>query len=159
MQEPVFGKVPFLLLKIHNANQSYSYQFDAYNLMNYLEFVSDRYASVHIFHNFQGILFNRLPLIKKLKLREVASFKAVFGGLSKNNNPFLNNNAGLFVFPMDAQGRQTTYTLDKEPYMEASFGISNLFRFFRLDYVMRLNYLSHPDISKWGIRFNFVFQF
>lgn len=155
----VFGKVPFLLLKIHNANQSYSYQFDAYNLMNYLEFVSDRYASVHIFHNFQGILFNRLPLIKKLKLREVASFKAVFGGLSKNNNPFLNNNAGLFVFPMDAQGRQTTYTLDKEPYMEASFGISNLFRFFRLDYVMRLNYLSHPDISKWGIRFNFVFQF
>lgn len=145
-----FGTVPFPLLTVHRANQTYAYQLESYNLMNFLEFVSDKYASVNVTHTFGGFFFNRIPLLRRLKWREMLSFKALWGGLDEANRPTADN--GLLHFPTDANGTPLTYTLEKQPYMEASVGIGNIFKLLRVDYVRRLNYLDHPNAPSWGIR-------
>jgi len=138
------------LLTIHRANQTYSYQLDSYNLMNFLEFVSDHYASVNVDHNFNGFFFNKIPLIKKLKLREAVSFKALFGGLRAENNP--NNDPSLLQFPRNEAGEARTFELGRQPYMEGSVGIGNIFKILRVDMVKRFNYLNNPEVSEYGIR-------
>jgi hypothetical protein len=153
----IFGTLPFPLLKIHRANQTYAYQLESYNLMNFMEFVSDKYASVNVTHSFGGFFFNRLPLLRKLKLREMVSFKGLWGGLDEKNKPTPEN--GLFYVPTDANGTPLTYSLEKEPYMEASVGVGNIFKVLRVDYVRRLNYLDLPNAPKWGIRARFKVEF
>jgi len=153
----IFNKLPFPLLDIHHANQSYALQLESYNLMNYLEFVSDHYASINIDHHFNGLFFNRIPLIDKLKWREVVSFKSLWGGLRSENNPA--NDPSLFQFPVRDNGRTITHSLDNGPYMEASAGIENIFKLVRLDVVRRLSYLDNPEAPKWGIRARVKFQF
>ena len=154
----IFGKVPFPLLDIHRANQSYAYQLNAYNLMNFMEFVSDNYAAVNTDLYFNGFFFNKIPLIKRLKLREVGSFKILWGGIRDENNPAKNQE--LFYFPkLASSGVPTTYSLSKTPYIEASVGIANIFKILRVDVVKRFAYLDHPDISTWGIRTRVKFDF
>lgn len=152
-----FGQVPFPLLTIHRANQTFAYQLNSYNMMNFLEFVSDRYASFTWVHHFMGIVFNRIPLLKKLKFREVASFKVLFGGVRSENNPLLNSS--LFAYPT-LNGVTSTFALDPtKPYMEASVGVENIFNILRVDFVKRLSYLDNPGISPYGIRTRFRFDF
>ena len=154
----IVGKnIPFPLLTIHRANQTYAYQLNSYNLMNFLEFVSDHYASLDVQYYMNGFLLNKIPLIKKLKLREVFSFKAVVGGLRNENNPAMG--ASVFKFPVDNDGRAISYTLEKQPYMEGSIGIANIFKILRVDLVKRFNYLDHPTVSEWGIRARFRLDF
>ena len=153
----IFGKLPYPLLDIHHANQTYSLQLESYNMMNYLEFVSDHYASINIDHHFNGFIFNKIPLLQALKLREVVSFKSLWGGVRQENNPA--NNPSLLQFPLDGNGKPITYTLDNGPYMEASAGIENIFKVLRLDVVRRLSYLDHPDAPVWGVRARVVVQF
>jgi hypothetical protein len=155
-----FGRVPYPLLILHRANQTFFYQQESFNLMNYLEFVSDHYASVNIYHNFQGFFFNRIPLIKKLQWREVFTLKALWGGVNKFNTPDADNH--LIRLPTDViDGKEVpiTYTLGGKPYLEASVGIGNIFHLIRIDYVQRLNYLDHPGVSSWGIRGKVKFEF
>jgi hypothetical protein len=146
----LFGQVPYPLLDIFHANQTYSYQIYSYNLMNFLEFVSDQYESINIDQHFNGFFFNKIPLLKKLKWRETASFKSIWGGLSSTNNPSLH--PSLYQFPVASNGEPITYALGKTPYMEGSVGIENIFKFVRIDLVHRFTYLDHPDVAKWGIR-------
>jgi hypothetical protein len=153
----IFGKLPYPLLTIHRANQSYAYQLDSYNLMNFLEFVSDRYASINIDHNFNGFIFNKVPLLKKLKLREVAAFKVLWGGLRPENNPY--NDPSLIQFSKDNQNLPITYTLGRRPYMEGSIGIGNIFKIIRIDLVKRFTYLNNPNVAEWGVRGRFKFDF
>lgn len=153
----VFGTVPYPLLEIHRANQTYSYQLQAYNLMNFLEFASDKYLALNIQHNFGGFFFNKIPLLRRLKWREVLSFKGLYGGLDDKNRP--SNSNGLLKFPIDDQGRTVTNTLENRPYIEASVGIANIFKLFRVDYVRRLTYTDLPGVSKWGIRARFKLDF
>ncbi|GAB2572839.1 DUF5686 and carboxypeptidase-like regulatory domain-containing protein [Spirosoma areae] len=153
----IFGQAPFPLLTIHRANQTYAYQLNSYNLMNFLEFVSDHYASLSIDHSFNGFFFNKIPLLKKLKWREAVSVKALYGGLRSENDP--RQNPALYQFPVDALGIPYTYTLTKTPYIEASVGVANVLKFFRIDLVKRLNYLDHPNVSQWGIRTRATFDF
>lgn len=152
-----FGQVPFPLLMIHRANQTYSYQLQSYNLMNFLEFVSDQYASVNIDHTFNGFIFNKIPLLKKAKLREFVTMKVLYGKVRDENMP--ENNPNLLSFPTFADGQQATYTLERKPYIEASVGVGNIFNFFRIDVVKRLSYLEHPNVSDIGIRGRFKFDF
>jgi hypothetical protein len=151
-----FGSVPYLLLNIHRANQSYSYDNHSYNLMNFLEFASDQYAAVFVDHCFYGFFFNKIPLLKKLKFREVVSFKALYGGITDQNNP--NLHPDLFKFPT-SNGTPLTYSLEKKPYMEVGVGVSNIFRVFRVDYIQRLSYLNNPGVTSSGIRFSYKFDF
>ena len=153
----VFGQVPYPLLVAHRANQTYAYQLESYNLMNFLEFVSDKYFSINAYHNFGGFFFNRIPLLKKLKWREVVTAKALWGGLDDRNRPSKEN--GLLLFPVDDQGNTITYTLEKKPYVEASVGVANIFKVVRIDLVRRLTYLDHPGISKTGVRMRFKLEF
>jgi hypothetical protein len=153
----IFNQLPFPLLYIHRANQTYSYQLNSYNMMNFLEFVSDHYAGVNIDHHFNGFLFNRVPLLKKLKLREIVAAKVLFGGLRNENVPSKNNN--LYLFPTDNNGVPITYSLNRGPYVEGSIGIGNIFKLFRVDLVKRFTYLDHPGIQNWAILGRFKLDF
>ena len=141
----VWSEVPYPLLILPNANMSYTIQPETYTNMNPLEFINDEYASWDLTYYMNGNLLNRIPLIKKLRWREVFCFRGLWGNLTDKNTPSLNNK-GLFPFP------EETYQMGKEPYMEASVGIENIFNAIRVDYVWRLNYLDHPGIQKNGIR-------
>lgn len=150
------GKVPFPLLDIHHANQTYALQLQSYNLMNFQEFVSDHYAALNIDQNFNGFLFNKVPFLKKLKLREVISYKILYGGVRAENNPA--NDPALLQFPT-RDGVPFTYTLNNGPYQEGSIGIANIFKVLRLDYVERFSYLDHPYAARHGVRALVIIQF
>ena len=153
----IFGQVPYPLLNIFRANQTYAYDLYSYNLMNFLEFVGDHYESINIDQHFQGYFFNKIPLFNKLKWREVASFKGIWGGVSNENNPLLHPN--LYQYPVDGNGQPITHALGSTPYIEASVGIENIFKFVRIDLVRRFTYLDQPDVAKWGIRTLVQFDF
>lgn len=153
----IFGEVPYPLLTIHTANQTYSYQLENYNLMNFLEFASDQYTSVMIDHCFNGFFLNKVPLVKRMKLREMLSCKILYGDISSNNNP--NNNSSLYKLPKEMDGTPITYTLGSKPYIEGSVGISNLFKFFRVDLVKRFTYLDNPHVTPLGVRVRFKIDF
>jgi len=126
--------------------------------MNFLEFVSDRYAAFNLDFHFNGFFLNKVPFLRKLKLREVASAKVLYGGLSNNNNPTLNNMQ--LKFPTDeVTGNASTFILNNKPYIEVSVGLGNIFKILRVDIVKRLSYLNNPDISTWGIRTKIRFDF
>lgn len=153
----VFGKVPYPLLTVHRANQTFGYRFMAYNLMNFMEFVSDRYITSYMEHNFYGFFLNKIPLIKKLKLREYITCKVLYGQISEQNQPKVGSN--LFELPRFADGRPLTYSLEKKPYIEGSIGIGNIFKVLRVDVVRRFTYLEHPETSKYGVRIAGALQF
>ena len=121
--------------------------------MNFLEFVSDQYVSLNVDHCFNGFIFNKIPLLKKLKLRELITCKVLYGGLNKINNPDYQDD--LFKFPVNNYGIPLTYTFTKQPYIEASIGVSNILRVFRVDLIKRFTYLNHPNVSGIGIRIQF----
>lgn len=149
--------LPFPLLSIHRANQTYAYQLNSYNLMNFLEFVSDHYAAVNVQYYMNGFLFNKIPLLKRLKLREVFSFKGIWGGLREENNPAYNDY--VFRFQQNESGVPITYTLHNTPYIEASAGIANIFKLLRVDVVKRFTHLDNPEVAEWGIRARFRLDF
>lgn len=149
--------LPFPLLTMHRANQSYAYQLNSYNLMNFLEFVSDRHAAINVQYYMNGFLFNKIPMLKRLKLREVFSFKGIYGGLRDTNNPDLNEQ--VYAWQTNLDGRQSSFTFGRDPYMEASFGVANIFKVLRVDAVKRLNYLDHPQAPNWGIRARIKVEF
>lgn len=153
----IFGTVPYPLLTVHRANQTFGYRFMAYNLMNFMEFVSDKYASVNIEQSFYGFFLNKVPLVRKLKLREYATLKVLYGTVSEQNQP--KNGSGLYEFPKYADGTPLTYSLDKRPYIEGSIGIGNIFKLLRVDLVRRFTYLEHPETDKYGIRVAAQLQF
>jgi hypothetical protein len=118
--------------------------------MNYLEFVSDRYVSLWIDYSANGFFLNKIPLLRRLKLREVATIKALYGELSSQNNPA--KHADLLKLPVQDNGVPMTYSLDGTPYIEGSVGIANIFKILRIDFVKRFTHLDNPDVSEWGIR-------
>ena len=142
----VWNKVPYPLLVLPNANLSYTIQPESYTNMNAMEFLSDEYVSWDMTYFMNGFLLNRIPVIKKLKWREVLAFRGMWGHLSDKNNPKYGGE-GLYLFP------NGSYTFGREPYMEMGVGIENIFKFLRLDYVWRLTYKDHPDIQTHGVRF------
>ena len=113
--------------------------------MNFFEFISDRYATLMVTHHFDGYFLNKIPLFRKLKWREVLTYRTVAGSLNDKNRREM-------VMPSDF------YELN-QPYMEVAGGVENIFKIFRVDAMWRLNYLDHPDIAKFGIRAAFEIQF
>lgn len=153
----VFGKVPYPLLTVHRANQTFGYRFLAYNLMNFMEFVSDRYVSVNMEHNFYGFFVNKIPILRRLKLREYITCKVLYGQITEQNRP--RPGSGLYELPTYADGSPLTYSLEARPYIEGSIGIGNIFKVIRLDLVRRFTYLDHPETSKFGVRIAAAVQF
>ena len=152
----VWNKVPFPLLIIPNANLSYTIQRESYALMNAMEFFNDEYASWDLTYYMNGLIFNRLPLIRKLNWREVVGFRGMFGNLSEKNRPDNANTGSLYKFPYEDE---TYHYLGGTPYMELSLGVENIFRVLRVDYVRRLTYRNYPGIDKEGVRIQLHMQF
>lgn len=134
----IFGTLPYPLLELHKGNETYGYDIYAFNLMNYYEFISDTYASLAVTHHFDGFFLNKVPLFRRLKLREVASGKAVIGTISDSNLIYSNLPFGMT-------------TLHK-PYVEGGIGIENILKIFRIDALWRMTHLQNDNIAKYGIR-------
>lgn len=129
-----WNKVPFPLLIMPAANLSYILQRETFNLINNMEFLNDRYASLDVSWDLNGKIFNRIPLLKKLKWREAIGFKMLYGHLTDKNNPMKHpGDSELFLFPT-RDGRPTSFVMDpKTPYMECSVGIHNIFKILHID--------------------------
>ncbi|WP_341221574.1 DUF5686 family protein [Polaribacter atrinae] len=145
-----FGEVPLGLLSVAPGNQTYFIFNNTFNLLNFYEFVTDRYASFHLEHNFNGRIFSRIPLLKKTKLRTVIGFKTFLGDIS-DKNIALNTTGNSFQIPLTAPSQ--------EPYYEYSVGVANIFKILRVDFNFRGNYFDNSEARKFGItaglRFNF----
>lgn len=152
----VWNKVPFPLLITPNANLSYTIQDESFWLMNAMEFFNDEYASWDLTYYMNGLVFNRLPLIRKLNWREVISCRGMFGNLSDKNRPDPANTGSLFKFPYE---NDEYHFLDSTPYVEVAVGIENIFRVLRIDYVRRMTYRDYPGIDKNGFRIKLHVQF
>ncbi|MBR3619192.1 MAG: carboxypeptidase-like regulatory domain-containing protein [Bacteroidaceae bacterium] len=162
-----WNKVPFPMLFTPQSNLSYFVQFDSwsFNMLRNMEFLNDRYVSLLVNWSFDGKILNRIPLLKKLKLREYVGFKMLYGHLTDRNNPFENpTDNDLFRFPT-RDGYQTSFVMGNKPYMELSVGISNIFKVLTIQYVRRLNYTDMPAVPggdklhKNGVRFAVDFKF
>jgi hypothetical protein len=155
-----WDQVPFPLLILPAANLSYITQPETFNLINNMEFLNDRYASLNLSYDMNGKLFNRIPLIKKLKWRETFHFRALFGKLTDKNNPNYNIGDGdLFLFPT-RNGDISSFAMDpKIPYLETSIGVYNILKLLHIEYVRRLTYLDNSGINKHGIRFMVLMVF
>ncbi len=144
-----FGEVPLGLLSVVPGNQSYFSIYNTFSNLDYYEFVTDTYASMHIQHNFNGRFFSRIPFLRKLNWREIVGFRAVVGEVS-NENRALNASGLVYKAP------------SSKAYYEYSFGIDNIFKVFRIDFNFRGNYLdktNYPDARKFGITGSFGFNF
>lgn len=153
-----WNQVPFLLLLHPAANLSYfAAQRETFSLINNMEFMNDRYASLMVTWDLCGRLFNRMPVIKRWHWREFIGVRTLWGTLSDKNNPLLAENAGnghLMVFP-DGVSVMDPH----KPYVEVMAGIHNIFKFFNVDYVRRLNYNELPTSPKWGMRYSLSLTF
>ncbi len=145
----IYGDVPLGLLSPIPGNQTLFSIYNTFNQLDFYEFVSDTYASFHLQHNFGGRLFSRIPGLRKLNLREVVGFRAVYGELSEANK----------ALNVDTEGLPIVYQAPEDIYWEWSVGIGNIFRVFRLDFNFRGNYLDNPDARKFGVTGTFGFSF
>ena len=141
----IYGQVPLGLLSIIPGNQSYFNIENTFNNLNYYEFVSDQYATFQWEHNFQGKIFARIPILRKLNWREIIDVKSAYGSISDQNR--LINASGL------------VYVAPKTPYWEYSAGIGNIFKVFRLDFCWRGNYRDMPGANNFAIKGSFGFYF
>lgn len=141
----IFGAVPFPLLQLHEGNETYAFDRYAFNMMNYYEFASDQYASIFVEHHFQGFFLNRIPLMRKLKWREVVSGKALIGSIS-------NANMNVLEFPIGLSSVS-------KPYFEVGVGVENILKVIRVDALWRLSHLNHPNIERFGVRMGFQIIF
>lgn len=157
----IWGAVPWPFLFNHSGNSSWFYDRNAFNLMLPLEFVSDQYAAIFIQHHFDGFFLNKIPLVKKLKWREVVTFNALYGSLVNYAQ-----HKELIRFPQYPQNSQIKPAL-YQPYYEVGFGIENIFRVFRIDFIWRLsnlnrdvdgNGINEKKISPFGVRGSINFR-
>ena len=141
----VWGTLPYPILKLHEGNETWFFDESAYNMMDYFEFVSDEFITFSYTHHFDGLLFNKIPLMRKLKCREVCFIKGLAGNLNKENENFSKFPEGLSKLG--------------KPYFETGVGIENILTFVRLDAVWRLSHLESTSIRKFGIMISFQFSF
>ncbi len=141
----IIGNVPFPMLEIHRGNETYGMHRFGFNMLNYMEYASDTYINLHSTYNLGGIILNHIPLLKKLNLREVVSFKGILGNLSNNHNTVLDFPQGM--------------TKVIEPYGEIGIGITNIGQYGRIEYIWRLSDRNKPGIMNEGIRFRFEASF
>ena len=136
----IWGDVPWPYLKIHEGNETYAWDSQAFNLMYYQEFVSDTYISLFWEHHFVGFFLNKVPVFRKLKWREVVGMRTLWGSYDEAKHNSL-------LLPGNMKG------LGNLPYMEFSAGLENIFKFLRVDGVWRTNY-NEQTKHQFGLLFS-----
>ncbi|PWJ55603.1 carboxypeptidase-like protein [Dyadobacter jejuensis] len=144
--------IPYTLLYTPLGNESLFYVENAFNLMNYFEFISDKYATLSVEHNFQGFILNRIPAIKKLKWRLLATGKVFYGNVSTANKNIIPTQ------DLDGNLMPTFNYLGNTPYVELGYGVDNIFKVGRVDFVHRLTYLKNTDVSPFAVKISFWFN-
>jgi len=144
--------IPYTLLYNPLGNESLFYVDNAFNLMKYFEFIADRYVTLRVEHNDEGFILNRIPAIRKLKLRLLATGKLFYGQVSKQNMALAST--------IDAQGNpiQTFNELGNTPYLELGYGVDNIFKFGRVDAIHRLTYKNNPNVTPFAVKISFWFS-
>ncbi len=140
-----FGEVPLALLNVVPGNQTYFNLTGAFNTLNFYEFVTDEYVTMHLNHNFNGRIFSRIPGLRDLNLRELVGIRAVYGKISDENIAL---NAG-----------NINYLAPEDVFWEYSAGIGNIFKILRLDVSFRGGYNFLPDARSMAITGSFGFSF
>jgi hypothetical protein len=149
----IYGQLPYTLLDVARGNESIIYSDYNYSLMNFYEFVSDAYIHTSYTQRFEGVLFNKIPYINKLRLRNYLVVKAAYGSLSNSNRKMV---------PMaDQFGRplSTFNTFQNEPYVEMGYGIENIFKVATVGLVHRLNYHNLPNARLFGVNIGLRIHF
>lgn len=146
---------PYPLLYMPNANTGYTIQRNAFSQLQSMEFVYDQYAQWNLQWRMMGLILNNVPLLRRLKWREVVTFRGVYGKLGEQNDPdvmladgITPANPSLYELPTNG----TVYRMGNAPYMEVAMGLENIFKILRVEYVRRLSYLDHPGIQKHGVQ-------
>lgn len=150
----IFESLPYPLLEVHRGNQSFIYNSTAYNQMDFFEFVTDQSLFFKMEHHFNGAIFNRIPLMKKLKWREFVEGRAVLGSISERNIaliPRYDENS-VAVSPIKN-------AINKEPYMEVAYGIENIFKVLQVVAVHRLSHLNGVGYRKFGVKLGLSVSF
>ncbi|MEX0811652.1 MAG: DUF5686 family protein [Chitinophagales bacterium] len=142
----VWGTVPYPFLEVPTGNQNIINDDRAFNLMNFMEFANDEFLVLHMEHHFDGLIFNRIPGVNKLKLRSLIFGRVLFGRLSTDNNQ------DQYLFPPELK------TMNK-PYAEVGFGIENILKVSRVDFTWRINYTGEPDVYRFIAKPSFYFKF
>lgn len=148
MAGKVWTEVPYTHLFMPNVNTGYFINKNAFAQMEPLEFIYDQYAQWNVEWRMQGLILGNLPLIKRLKWREIVTFNGVYGSISDANHR--NITAAQSTYGTDAENKFNTF--DKIPYMELGIGIDNIFKVLRVEYTRRLTHNDHPGISKNGFK-------
>ena len=148
----ILGNVPYPLLYNPIGNETPVYASFAFSQMNFFEFSSDRYISLRYRHSFEGLILNKIPLMKKLKWRLVGNANMIYGDIKGSN-------VNLVNYPLDIDGNPIIpfTSLSRKPYMELGYGIENIFKIFRVDAFHRLTYLDQPNVNKFGLKFSVQF--
>ena len=148
-----FGTLPYILLNVAPGNETFFYNRYAFNMMNQYEFITDQYVSLNLRHHFEGFFLNKIPFIRKLKLREVLFANMLMGTMTDANkaaNPR----------PLDSEDAPSPYIVpDSKPFVELGFGIENILKLFEVDILWRVTYRDAPDAPNWGPRFGMKIDF
>lgn len=142
-----FGEVPLSLLSVVPGNQTLFTLYNTFPNLDFYEFVTDTYATLHLEHNFNGRFFSRIPVLRKLNLREIVGIRGAWGQLSDEN------------IALSAPSNIPLIAPNDQIYWEYSFGIGNIFKILRIDFNFRGNYLDNPDARRFGITGTFGFNF
>jgi hypothetical protein len=140
----IWGLTPYPLMTVHLGNGSWLYNRFAFNMMNESEFITDASVSLNFNHHFDGYFLNKIPLIRKLKFREIFIFNALSGTLDPKN---------LAIMQLPNQATAPKF------YAEIGFGIENILQLFRVDFMWRLTQLDLPTSRPFGIKFTFAPKF
>jgi len=140
-----FGFVPLGLMSVVPGNQSLFDISNTFSNLQFYEFVTDQYVTLKWDHDFQGRFFARIPFMRKLNWRENIGVKSVYGTVSNENRMI--NASGL------------VYHAPEKVYWEYSAGIGNIFKFFRVDFSWRGNYLEMPEANKFAVKVSLGFYF
>jgi hypothetical protein len=152
--EYIFNTLPYPLLALHLGNQTPIYSSITYNLMNYGEFVSDHYVSLQYRQYLEGFLLNRVPLLRKLNWRLLATGNVILGGMRQSNRDLISS-----LSPDGAETLRAGSFTNGKPYVELGYGVENIFKIFRVDFIHRMSYLDNADAKKFGVLFTAQLQF
>lgn len=150
----IFERLPYPLLEVHRGNQSFIYNTSSYNQMDFFEFITDQSIFIKAEHHFNGAIFNRIPLMKKLKWREFVEGRAVMGSISQKNLDLIPqyDNAG---YPVSA----IRNSINREPYIEVAYGIENIFKVLQVVAVHRLTQLRGVHYRSFGLKIGMSVSF
>ncbi|MGY0425876.1 MAG: DUF5686 family protein, partial [Polaribacter sp.] len=147
-----FGTVPLSLLNPIPANQTFWIEKNTFSLINYYDFVTDTYISGHFEQHFNGLIMNRLPLLKHLNIRSLITLRTVYGTIS-DKNIAINKSNIIYDAP------------NKNMYYEYGFGFENIgykdIRPLRIDFIWRgehksINGLPSPKFAiRVGVKMDF----